>query len=110
VTWSYEGQENALDDAFKKKVTIYTELARQLDTGIARSVAVRPIIVGSLGGWQRSNEQCLKALSITSNLRILQCQLSVADAIAGSMTIWCRLESGLADQSTARRMLAASQR
>ena len=100
----YEADETALERAFDEKVEKYTTLAREVAAagdGI-RSAAVRPFIVGSLGGWHPGNESCLVELCIPRHRRKLLRQLCVADAIAGSEAIWSRVVSGvLADRSVA---------
>jgi len=102
VRCSYENDETALERAFDEKVYKYTDLAREVAAKIpgVRSAAVRPFIVGALGGWLPVNEHCLVELGIPRYKRKLLRQLCVADAIAGSEAIWSRVESGILDRRT----------
>jgi len=97
VRCSFKNDEAALERAFDEKVFKYTDLAREVVAKIpgVRSAAVRPFIVGTLGGWLPANEHCLVELGIPRHRRKLLRQLCVADAIAGSEAIWSRVESGV---------------
>jgi len=73
VRCSYENDETALERAFDEKVYKYTDLAREVAAKIpgVRSVAVRPFISGSLGGWLPVNEHCLVELRQPVTLLLL---------------------------------------
>jgi hypothetical protein len=97
VRCSHEADEAALERTFDEKVEKYTDLAREVAAKISgvRSAAVRPFIMGALGGWHPANEKCLVELGIPRHRRKMLRQLCVADAIAGSEAIWSRVESGV---------------